>query len=62
MTEQRDDDVPQEQTEVEVDPPARGGSLPGIRAALSRPAGAGPAHWGGTRPRRDPVPPGDVAT
>lgn len=29
-----------------------GGTLPGIAAALARPAGAGLPHWGGPAPRR----------
>lgn len=41
----------EDQDPIEVDP--RGGSLPGIAAALGRPAaGAGLAHWGGPAPRR----------
>ena len=32
--------------------PPHGGSLPGIAAALARPAGAGLPHWGGPAPRR----------
>ena len=52
-----DGDFPQEQ--IEASGRGRGGSLPGIAAALSRPAaGDGLAHWGGRRPRREPV---DVA-
>lgn len=40
----------EDQGDADVDP--RGGSLPGIAAALARPAGAGLAHWGGPAPRR----------
>ena len=45
----------QEQTEPRGR--GRGGSLPGIAAALARPAGAGLAHWGGPAPatRREPA-------
>lgn len=51
----------QEPTE-QIEPRGRGGNLAGIRAALTRPAGEGPAHWGGARPRREVVPvPIDVA-
>lgn len=41
----------EDQGDADIDP--RGGSLPGIAAALGRPAaGAGLAHWGGPAPRR----------
>lgn len=44
------DDI-EDQGDADIDP--RGGSLPGIAAALGRPAaGAGLAHWGGPAPRR----------
>lgn len=44
------DDI-EDQEHADIDP--RGGSLPGIAAALGRPAdGAGLAHWGGPAPRR----------
>lgn len=52
-----DGDFPQEQ--IETSGRGRGGSLSGISAALSRPvSGNGLEHWGGRRPRREPV---DVA-
>lgn len=43
------DDI-EDQGDADIDP--RGGSLPGIAAALARPAGVGLAHWGGPAPRR----------
>lgn len=58
---ERDEDVAQEQTDIDIEPReprGRGGSLAGIAAALGRPApGAGLAHWGGPLPRRSPTTP-----